>query len=128
MTTLKGKLALVTGSTRCRGNGRIIDAGSSTTRLPQPDYALYGGSKIAPQYLVEALAKLLGDRGVTVNSILPTAIEGAGVYTTVRAIAFASSCGRPGRSRGWGRPTMLPMPRSTSSAISPVSSADSIYS
>jgi len=111
-----------------RDNGRIIYVGSSTTRLPQPDYALYGGSKIAPQYLVEALAKLLGDRGVTVNSILPTAIEGAGVYTTVRAIAFASSCGRPGRSRGWGRPTMLPMPRSTSSAISPVSSADSIYS
>jgi 3-oxoacyl-[acyl-carrier protein] reductase len=65
-----------------RDNGRIIYVGSSTTRLPQPDYALYGGSKIAPEYLVQALAKELGHRGVTVNSILPTAIEGAGVYTT----------------------------------------------
>lgn len=63
-------------------NGRIIYVGSSTTRRPQPDHALYGGSKIAPLYLVEALAKEVGHRGVTVNSILPTAIEGAGVYTT----------------------------------------------
>jgi len=65
-----------------RDNGRIIYVGSSTTRLPQPDYGLYAASKIAPQYLVEVLAKELGHRGVTVNSILPTAIEGAGVYTT----------------------------------------------
>lgn len=65
-----------------RDNGRIIYVGSSTTRRPQPDHALYGGSKIAPLYLVEALAKEVGHRGVTVNSILPTAIEGAGVYTT----------------------------------------------
>jgi short-subunit dehydrogenase len=33
-----------------------------------PDHALYGGSKIVPQYLVEALLKELGNRGVTVNS------------------------------------------------------------
>ncbi len=64
-----------------RDNGRIIYVGSSTTRLPQPGYALYGGSRIAPQYVVEVLAKELGARGVTVNSILPTAIEGAGVFT-----------------------------------------------
>jgi len=41
-----------------------------------PDHALYGGSKIVPQYLVEALARDFGHRGVTVNSILPTAIKG----------------------------------------------------
>ncbi|HEY0467972.1 MAG TPA: SDR family oxidoreductase [Polyangiaceae bacterium] len=61
-------------------NGRIIYVGSSTTRLPNPGYALYGGSKVAPQYVVEVLAKELGHRGVTVNSILPTAIEGAGAH------------------------------------------------
>jgi short-subunit dehydrogenase len=33
-----------------------------------PDHALYGGSKIVPQYLAEALPKELGHRGVTVNS------------------------------------------------------------
>ena len=30
---------------------------------------------------MEVLAKELGPRGVTVNTILPTAIEGAGVFT-----------------------------------------------
>jgi 3-oxoacyl-[acyl-carrier protein] reductase len=60
-------------------NGRIIYVGSSTTRFPTPGHGLYGGSKIAPQFLVEVLAKEIGVRGVTVNSILPTATEGAGV-------------------------------------------------
>lgn len=61
--------------------GRIIYVGSSTTAFPLPGYALYGGSKIAGQFLVEVLAKELDSRGVTVNSILPTAIEGTGVFT-----------------------------------------------
>ena len=62
-------------------NGRIIIIGTSNTRFPQPGYALYGGSKMGAQFTVEVLAKELGARGVTVNSILPTAIEGAGVFT-----------------------------------------------
>jgi 3-oxoacyl-[acyl-carrier protein] reductase len=33
------------------------------------------------QFVVEVLAKELGSRGVAVNSILPTAIDGAGVFT-----------------------------------------------
>ncbi len=41
-------------------------------------HGLYGGSKMAPRFLVEVLAKEIGHRGVTVNSILPTATEGAG--------------------------------------------------
>jgi 3-oxoacyl-[acyl-carrier protein] reductase len=62
-------------------NGRIIYVGSSNTAYPLPGRALYGGSKIAPQFLVQILAKEIGARGVAVNSILPTAIEGAGIYT-----------------------------------------------
>jgi 3-oxoacyl-[acyl-carrier protein] reductase len=62
-------------------NGRIIYVGSSTTAFASPGHGLYSGSKIAAQFLVEVLAKEIGSRGVTVNSILPTAIEGAGVYT-----------------------------------------------
>jgi 3-oxoacyl-[acyl-carrier protein] reductase len=61
--------------------GRIIYVGSSTTAFRLPGYTLYGGSKIAGQFLVQVLAKEVGGRGVTVNSILPTAIEGAGVFT-----------------------------------------------
>ena len=66
-------------------NGRIIYVGSSTTGLPNPGYALHGGSKIAPLYLVQVLAKELGKKGITVNAILPTATEGAGIHTTVEA-------------------------------------------
>lgn len=61
--------------------GRIIYVGSSTTAFPTPGHGLYGGSKLAPQFLVEVLAKEIGARGVTVNSVLPTATEGAGVST-----------------------------------------------
>lgn len=58
---------------------RIIYLGSSTTAFPTPGHGLYGASKMAPQFLVEVLAKEIGKRGVTVNSILPTATDGAGV-------------------------------------------------
>ena len=59
--------------------GRIIYIGSSTTKFPTTGHGLYGASKMAPRFLVEVLAKEIGGRGVTVNSVLPTAIEGAGV-------------------------------------------------
>jgi 3-oxoacyl-[acyl-carrier protein] reductase len=62
-------------------NGRIIFIGSSTTAFPMPGHALYGSSKMAPRFFVEVLAKELGVRGVTVNSILPSATEGAGIST-----------------------------------------------
>lgn len=61
--------------------GRIIYLGSSTTAFPTPGHGLYGGSKIPAQFLVEVLAKEIGHRGVTVNSVLPTATNGAGVST-----------------------------------------------
>ena len=61
--------------------GRILYVGSSTTAFPMPGHALYGGSKMAPRFLVQVMAKELGARRVTVNSILPTTTEGAGVST-----------------------------------------------
>jgi 3-oxoacyl-[acyl-carrier protein] reductase len=66
-------------------NGRIIYVGSSSTAFPLPGYAIYSGSKMAPRLFVEVLAKELGPRGITVNSILPTVTAGAGLSTdTVR--------------------------------------------
>jgi 3-oxoacyl-[acyl-carrier protein] reductase len=64
-------------------NGKIIYVSSSTTGYPNPGYALHGGSKVAAQYLVQVLAREVGQRGVTVNAILPTATEGAGLHTHV---------------------------------------------
>ena len=60
-------------------HGRIIYIGSSTAGYPRPGYALHGGSKVAPEYLVRLLAQELGPRGVAVNGIQPTATQGAGI-------------------------------------------------
>ncbi|MGW5456200.1 SDR family oxidoreductase [Nocardia sp. NPDC003979] len=62
-------------------NGRIIYIGSSTTSLPMAGLGLYGSSKMAPRFTVAVLAQEVGHRGVTVNAIIPTQIEGAGVFT-----------------------------------------------
>jgi 3-oxoacyl-[acyl-carrier protein] reductase len=68
-------------------NGRILYISSSTTGYPMPGYSVHGGSKIAPEYLVEVLAREAGARGITVNTIRPTATEGAGLHTTVASDA-----------------------------------------
>ncbi len=62
-------------------NGRIINIGSSTTNGALPGAGLYGSSKSAAKYLVGVLALELAHRGVTVNTILPTTVDGAGVFT-----------------------------------------------
>lgn len=62
-------------------NGRIIYIGSSTTAFPMAAQGLYGGSKMAARFVVEVLAKEIGHRGITVNAIIPTAIDGAGIFT-----------------------------------------------
>jgi 3-oxoacyl-[acyl-carrier protein] reductase len=62
-------------------HGRILYISSSTTTSPVPGMAVYGGSKTTPKYLVEILAREIGHRGVTVNSIIPGPVENTGVFT-----------------------------------------------
>jgi 3-oxoacyl-[acyl-carrier protein] reductase len=61
--------------------GRIVYIGSSTTATAIPGTGLYGSSKTAARHLVGVLALELASRGVTVNTILPTTTDGAGVFT-----------------------------------------------
>jgi 3-oxoacyl-[acyl-carrier protein] reductase len=67
-------------SVHVEDNGRIIYIASSTTVFPVPGMAVYGGSKTTPKYLVEVLAKEIGHRGVTVNSIIPFAVDHSGIF------------------------------------------------
>jgi len=96
---------LQTAAQRVVDEGRIIYVGSSTTVLPVPGYGLYASSKMGPRYAVQVLAQELADRRITVNTILPTAIDGAGVFTDadpnhpVRQL-IASQPGRIGRRMG----------------------------
>jgi 3-oxoacyl-[acyl-carrier protein] reductase len=61
-------------------NGRIIYIASSTTAFPVQGMAVYGGSKTTPRYMVEVLSKEIGHRGVTVNSIIPFAVDHSGIF------------------------------------------------
>ena len=61
-------------------NGRIIYVASSTTAFPVKGMAVYGGSKTVPRYLVDVLSKEIGYRGVTVNSIIPFAVDHSGIF------------------------------------------------
>ncbi|MEU4606246.1 SDR family oxidoreductase [Kribbella sp. NPDC023972] len=61
-------------------NGRIIYVGTSNSTFPTPGHGLYGGSKAPGEFLVQVLSKEVGNRGVTVNTLLPTATDGAGLY------------------------------------------------
>ncbi|WP_069159694.1 glucose 1-dehydrogenase [Nocardia altamirensis] len=63
--------------------GRIINISSSSTARPHPGLGLYGTSKTAPKYLVRVLAQEIGHRKVTVNSLVPGPIAGAGIFTDV---------------------------------------------
>lgn len=60
--------------------GRIIYIASSTTAFAVPGMAVYGGSKTTPRYLVEVLAKEIGHRGVTVNTLIPFAVDHSGIF------------------------------------------------
>lgn len=61
-------------------NGRIIYIASSTTSFPVPGMAVYGGSKTTPRYLVDILSKEIGHKGITVNSIIPFAVDHSGIF------------------------------------------------
>ncbi len=61
-------------------NGRIIYIASSTTAFPVKGMAVYGGSKTTPRYLVNVLSQEIGHRGVTVNSIIPFAVDHSGIF------------------------------------------------
>jgi 3-oxoacyl-[acyl-carrier protein] reductase len=96
---------LQTAARQVADSGRIIYIGSSTTVVAVRGEGLYGSSKTASRYAVQVLAQELADRGVTVNTILPTAIDGAGVFTApdpnhpVRQFVGAQP-GRIGRRMG----------------------------
>jgi 3-oxoacyl-[acyl-carrier protein] reductase len=79
-------------------NGRIIYISSSTTARPSVGTGLYSSSKVAPMQMVKVLALEVGRRGVTVNTIVPTALEGAGVFTDITAndpFLRQNAAGRP---------------------------------
>lgn len=61
--------------------GSIVYIGSSTTLRPTAGFGLYGSSKLPATFLVGVLAQEVGERGITVNAVIPSATDGAGYFT-----------------------------------------------
>lgn len=60
---------------RLRDHGRIINIGTGLTRFSYPLFTVYAASKGAVDVLSQHLAVLLGERGITVNTLAPGAID-----------------------------------------------------
>ena len=82
--------------------GRIVNVSSSTTVFPLANTTIYAASKAVPKIYTEVLARELGPRGITVNSVTPGATEPgmfAGAPEAIKAFAAQSSpfnrLGRP---------------------------------
>lgn len=83
--------------------GRIVNISSGLTRFAMPGYAAYAAMKGAVEVMTRYLAKELGPRGITVNTVAPGAIEtdfGGGVVRDNgdinRHIAGQTALGRVG--------------------------------
>ena len=59
------------GARRVAEGGRIVAVGSGVSRANPPGLGLYAATKAAVGSLVETLAKEMGEKGVTVNAVLP---------------------------------------------------------
>lgn len=88
---------------RLRDGGRIINISSGVTRIAFPNYTAYAMTKGALNVLTLNLAKQLGPRGITVNSLAPgitdtdMSAEFLSTADARKAAASLSALGRIGR-------------------------------
>ncbi|MFE3177954.1 SDR family oxidoreductase [Amycolatopsis sp. NPDC059090] len=68
-------VALRESARRVRDGGRIVVVSSGVVQTARPGTGIYGAAKAAGDQFVRVLAKELGPRGVTVNSVLPGAVR-----------------------------------------------------
>ncbi|WP_166354890.1 SDR family oxidoreductase [Phytoactinopolyspora limicola] len=108
------------GLTRLRDGGRIVNISSGLSRhaSSQPEYVTYAMAKSALDTLTTALAKQLGPRGITVNTVAPGLVDTettAAKLFNEEARQFAASLACLGR---------LGQPDDIASAVAFIASAD----
>ncbi|WP_426323366.1 SDR family oxidoreductase [Microbacterium sp. E-13] len=72
---------LAKGARIVADGGRLINIASTTGVGYHPTAGVYSASKVAALQTVGVLAQEVGHRNITVNSIVPTSIAGAGIFT-----------------------------------------------
>jgi 3-oxoacyl-[acyl-carrier protein] reductase len=73
---VRGTFAAVREATKhLRDNGRIVNLGSVVAKTGFPGNSVYGASKAAVTVLAKAVAKEVGGRGITVNTVHPGPID-----------------------------------------------------
>ena len=84
---------------RLRDNGRIITVGTTITASPPAQYGVYGSGKSFMNHLVKTVAKEVGNRGITVNSINPGPIDTPFFHSqeTPQSVAFVQRLAPLGR-------------------------------
>lgn len=76
MVNLKSPFILMReAARRLRDGGRIVNVSTLNTVLPAPGIAAYAASKAALELLGQVAAYELGERGITVNAVLPGATD-----------------------------------------------------
>ncbi|CAA9534275.1 MAG: 3-oxoacyl-[acyl-carrier protein] reductase [uncultured Solirubrobacteraceae bacterium] len=73
--------------------GRIVVTASTIALYPPEKAGVYAATKAATRTMVEVLAKELGPRRVTVNSLAPGMVKAAGVFTGIPADLEAQAVG-----------------------------------
>jgi len=63
--------ALQEAARRMNDGGRVINISSTTSIHPDAGMAVYAASKAAIKLFTQVLAKEVGDRGITVNTVMP---------------------------------------------------------
>jgi NAD(P)-dependent dehydrogenase (short-subunit alcohol dehydrogenase family) len=78
---------------RIADNGRIINIGTTQLASVLPNYAIYAGSKASLEHFTRALAREMGQRGVTVNVVAPGPIDTPFYRTpeSPEAVAYATN-------------------------------------
>ncbi|MFJ9771338.1 SDR family oxidoreductase [Kitasatospora sp. NPDC101157] len=93
------------GLERLRDGGRIINISSGAARLAMPEIIAYGATKGALDTFTLNLAKQLGPRGITANSVAPgvvdTDVNAGWLHGNPEAEVYAASLAALGRV---GRP------------------------
>jgi 3-oxoacyl-[acyl-carrier protein] reductase len=67
-------LTLRESALRLRDRGRVVAISAGLSIVPREGTAIYAASKAAVNHLVRVLAREVGQRGITVNSVLPGAV------------------------------------------------------